>query len=208
VPLRHWDSGNAATARARSSSALRATPSLQAAMPAVGFRKRCWHVEHSYAHTLPGNTRRKSAAVNLYHSTGDCTVGNHTVQSPTARSRHVQWVVDRLAGCGEMESRRGFSGKTPVLIKSRPHRSPPLCIALFRQDENCVATQFLLGHPAFCTLQIHFRRSYVKRRALGATLTGRGGSATSSGQKSTNPPVACDPPLSTTARGWRPRAPR
>jgi len=83
VPLRHWDSGNAATARARSSSALRATPSLQAAMPAVDFRKRWWHVEHSYAHTLPGNTYRKSAAVNLYHSTDDCTVGNHTVQSKT-----------------------------------------------------------------------------------------------------------------------------
>jgi len=82
---------------------------------------------------------------------------------PTAHSRRV---VDRLAGCGEMEIRRGFSGKTPVLIKSRPHRSPPLCIALFRQDENCVAIQFPLGHPAFCTLQIHFRRPYVKRRAL------------------------------------------
>jgi len=91
---------------------------------------------------------------------------------PSARSRRVQWVVDRLAGCGEMESRRGFSGKTPVLMKSRPHRSPPLCIVLFRQDENCVAIQIPLGHQAFCTLQIHFRRPYVKRRALGATLTG------------------------------------
>ena len=89
---------------------------------------------------------------------------------PTARSRRVQWVVDRLAGCGEMESRRGFSSKTPVLIKSRPHRSPPLCIALFRKDEICVATQFPLGHPSFCTLQIHFRRSYVKRRALVSIL--------------------------------------
>jgi len=53
MPLRHRESGNTATGRASSSSALRGTPSLHTAMPAVGFTKTRWNAEHSYRSKSP-----------------------------------------------------------------------------------------------------------------------------------------------------------
>jgi len=88
MPRRHCDSGNAATVRARRVACWRATSSRQATMPAVGLRKNWRHAEHSYAHTRPGNTRRRSAAVRLSDTKDRKTAQKHERKEEKTCQRH------------------------------------------------------------------------------------------------------------------------